>query len=188
MSEADREKWDARYRESAPGAEPSLWLCSLDALLPRSGKALDVAGGSGKDARWLAQRGLDVTLADISEVGLALATEAAKRDCVRLEVRRIDLETEPFPQGTWDLITCSYYLHRPLYAPFVASLAPGGMLVVVHPTRSNLLRHPKPSARFLLQDGELASLVAGLQVLKLDEGWGEAGRHEARLLAQKIRE
>lgn len=188
MSETDREKWDARYKVAAPAAEPSPWLRSLDDRLPRRGRALDVAGGVGKDAIWLAHRGLDVTLADISEVGLALATDAAARARVHLATRRIDLEAEPFPEGPWDLITCAYYLHRPLYPSFMASLSPGGMLAIVHPTQSNLLRNPKPSARFLLEDGELPGLVTGLEILHSEEGWSDAGRHEARILARKMAE
>jgi hypothetical protein len=69
MAEADRRRWDARYREHEPGLrQPSGSLVALADLLPHAGRALDVAGGTGRHALFLAQRGLDVTLADISGV------------------------------------------------------------------------------------------------------------------------
>jgi hypothetical protein len=64
-------------------------------------------------------------------------------------------------------------------------LAPGGLLVVEHPTRSNLLRHEKPGAAFLLDDGELPGLCAGLSIEIYEEGWSQAGRHEARIVARR---
>lgn len=50
----DREKWNARYREEGPPSPPSPFLVGLDDLLPRRGRALDVAGGTGRHALWLA--------------------------------------------------------------------------------------------------------------------------------------
>jgi tellurite methyltransferase len=187
MSEADRIKWDARYREEGEGARaPSAFLTSLDAPLPRAGRALDVAGGAGRNAIWLARRGLEVTLADISEVGLTRASEEAARAGVRLTTAALDLEQDAPPAGPWDVILCCYFLHRPLYPWFREALAPGGFLVVNHPTRSNLLRHEKPSAPFLLEDKELRGLVSGLELVRYDEGWQDDGRHEARLLARRL--
>lgn len=186
MSELDRTKWDARYREENEAARPpAAFIASLDARLPRQGRALDIAGGSGRNALFLARRGLDVTIADISEVGLDLARAAARAASLPLTTVTLDLERDPLPEGPWDLILCCYFLHRPLYARFPEALAPGGCLVVQHPTRSNLLRHPRPSAPFLLEDGELTGLVTDLAIELHNEGWQEDGNHEARLLARR---
>jgi SAM-dependent methyltransferase len=185
MPEADRTKWDARHRAEGGSSEPSRYLASLDALLPRAGRALDVAGGAGRNAIWLARRGLAVTLVDISPVGLAIAGARAREAGVEIVTHAMDLAREPLPAGPWDVILQSHYLERALFAQFPAALAPGGMLVVEHPTRSNLLRHEKPSAVFLLEDGELPRLCAGLVIEQYEEGWNEAGRHEARLIARR---
>jgi hypothetical protein len=88
------------------------------------------------------------------------------------------------------LVACIDYLRRELFAAFPDLLAPGGLLVFSQPTRSNLARHPHPSARFLLEDRELPRLVRGLEILRHDEGWfpgapGGEARHEARLVARK---
>jgi SAM-dependent methyltransferase len=181
---ADREKWDARYREEGPEAtEPSPFLTSLTEIPPR-GRALDVAGGAGRHAIWLARRGLAVTIVDVSPVGLDLARAAAAAAGVRIETRVLDLEEEGLPPGPWDVIACFYFLSRPLFAELPGALAPGGLLVCALATRSNLERHPRPGPRFLLEDGELPGLARGLEIVRYDEGWFE-GRHEARLVARR---
>jgi tellurite methyltransferase len=186
MSESDRQRWDAIYRERGPVlAPPSTLLTELDALLPRTGRALDLAGGSGRHALWLAGRGLETTLADISPAALDLARNAADAAGLRLHTLEIDLEESPLPPGPWDVVVSFHYLQRSLFGALPDLLAPGGLLVFVQPTRTNLQRHDRPPERFLLEDGELPRLVTGLDVLRLDEGWLAEGRHEARLVARK---
>lgn len=193
MSDADRERWDARYREEGPCARrpssPSSLITALDDLLPRRGRALDVAGGAGRHAVWLAGRGLDVTLVDVSPVGVDLARQAARAAGVALDARVVDLERDALPPGPWDLIVDFHYLQRSLLPALAQALTPGGLLVLVQPTRTNLERHPRPGPAHLLDDGELARLAAGLplEVVRLDEGWLDEGRHEARLVARRSR-
>src|SRR5689334_20619235 len=171
MSDDDRARWNARYREGAKDHEPSPFLEGLDALLPRRGRALDVAGGAGRNALWLARRGLAATLADVSDVALATAARAAAEAGLPLATAQVDLERAPLPAGPWDVVTVFYFLQRSLFPAIAGALAPGGLLVVAHPTRSNLMRHPRPGADHLLLDGELPGLVAGLEVVSYEEGW-----------------
>ena len=187
MGSGDRERWNARYREGEEQAERSLFLDAIAGLLPRRGRALDVAGGAGRHALWLARRGLDVTLADVSDVALEQAVAAAAREGLRLATVRVDLEAEPLPAGPWDVVLCTYFLHRPLFPALAAALAPGGVLAFAHATRSNLQKHPRPGPAWLLEDGELPGLAAGLglEILRLEEGWRESGRHEAWLVARR---
>lgn len=181
----DREKWNARYRDEEAPSPPSPFVLGLDDLLPRRGRALDVAGGTGRHALWLARRGLETTLADISEVALEKAAAAARAEGLTLRTVQIDLQASPLPPGQWDVIVCAYFLHRPLFAEFPSALAPGGWLVVTHATRSNLEKHARPGPEYLLEDGELPALVRGLDVIRSEEGWLDSGRHEARLVARR---
>ena len=186
MSETDRERWNRKFRERGRAThQPSSFILSLDPLLPQSGRALDVGGGSGRHAIWLAQRGLDVTLADISNVGLELAREDAETAGVSLSLRAIDLEIEPLPEGPWDVIVDFHFLWRPLFPHFFRELAIGGMLAICHQTRRNLERHATPRLEYLLEDGELPGLLGELRIVSYDERWHDEGRHEARLLAIK---
>lgn len=186
MSAEDRQKWDARYAEmrNVP-ASPSPLLTQLDDVLPRSGAALDLAGGCGRHAVWLARRGLDVTLADISIVGLRQAKLRAAAAGVQIETLCIDFERELFPPGPWDLIVAFCFLQRELFDKFQHALLPGGRLVFAQPTKRNLERHSRPPERFLLDDGELPGLIQGLEIEQFQEGWLQDGQHTAFLVARR---
>jgi tellurite methyltransferase len=186
MSLDDQVRWDKAYRERKAGSqEPSPFLVAMEEMLPIRGRALDIAGGAGANAVWLARRGLKVTVADNSPVGLVLADTNAELEGLRLLTLKTDFEQDPFPPGPWDLIVCVRFLCRPLFAVIPDELAPGGILVVVHPTRSNLLRHERPGLHHLLEDGELPGLVPDLEVVYHNEGWTEEGQHDARLVAKR---
>jgi tellurite methyltransferase len=185
VSEDDRETWNARYGDEEGPVGPSPFLVALDPVLPSRGRALDVAGGTGRHSIWLARRGLLVTLADVSDLAIWMAERRARAAGVSIEAMRIDLEASPLPPGSWDVILNFYFLHRPLLAALPGALGSGGWLVVAHPTRSNLARHARPGPDHLLEDGELPTLVRGLEIVSYEEGWCESGRHEARLVARR---
>jgi tellurite methyltransferase len=180
-------RWDARYATMrGPPGPPCALLLEEAERLPRQGRALDVAGGRGRHALWLAARGLDTTLLDGSAVGLGLATAEAARRGLPLHILRHDLEAHPtLPAGPWDLIVWTFYLNRIALPSVSEVLAPGGLLLLAHPTVRNLERHPRPSARFLLDEGELPPLLPGLDLLRHDEGWTADGHHEAWVLARR---
>lgn len=146
-----------------------------------------MAGGSGRNALWLARQGLEVTLVDISREALHLARERSRVEGLRLRTLCLDLEREPLPEGPWDLVVCTYFLHRPLFQVFPQVLTPGGILAFCQPTRTHATRYPRPGPRYLLEDGELPGLVGGLEILMYREGWF-AGDHVARLVARRPHE
>lgn len=57
----------------------------LSQHLPDSGRVLDCGGGPGRYALWLAKRGYDVTLFDLSPKCLEWAQREAERASLRLE-------------------------------------------------------------------------------------------------------
>lgn len=191
MPDFDREKWNLRYSSPTRAAEipqnPSAVLLDLAALLPQGGRALDLAGGAGRHAVWLAERGLDVAIADISPAGLQLAAERAARAGVALRLLATDLEEAGCPAGPWDLVVSVCFLPRAFFPSLIAELAAGGTLVIIQPTQKNLERHPKPPAPFLLEAGELRTLAAGLEIVLYQEGWSLDDRHDAVLVARKPR-
>jgi tellurite methyltransferase len=186
MSEEDRARWDARYAAGNHGREqPSPFLEALIDRLPPRGRALDVAGGAGRNALLLARHGLDVTVVDVSEVGLAIARRRAEEAGLAIRTERRDLAADGLPAGPWDVIVSILYLERRLFPAYRAALAPGGLLCFLQPTVDNLLRHARPPRPFLLEPGEIAKLARELDVIELTEGWTEDGHHEARLFARK---
>lgn len=187
MSEADREKWNARFARGTHASHtPSAFLVAQRSRLPEGGRALDVASGTGRNGLWLAEQGFDTTLVDISRVGLDIArARAAERGLTITPLER-DLELDGLPPGPWDVIVSVLFLQRSLLAELPGALSPGGCFVMLQPTVDNLERHPKPPRPFLLERGELQTLIPpALEVLELDESWSHDGFHEARLVARR---
>ncbi len=192
---SEQSRWDARYEKAESLGNVNALLIESSPMLPSSGRALDIAGGSGADALFLAGLGLDTTLADLSPKALAMAQDASVKAGLALRTMAVNTEVDPLPDGPWDLVHIGHYLHRPTIAGAISQLRPGGLLVIAIATMVNLERRARPSARFLLKPGELRSLVGGrqvnglevggLEILRSDEEWRENGIHEAWLIARR---
>ena len=185
MASSDRDIWDRRHAEGAhAAADPPGWLSALTEDLPRVGRALDVACGSGALALFWAERGLETSAVDISPVALAQCRARAASAGLEIETTTLDLETEPLPRGPFAVVSCRSYLQRDLFGPLIDVLAPGGVLVAEIATLKNLERHARPSARFLLGEGEMLDHIRPLSLVYYHEGW-LAGRCAARLVARR---
>jgi tellurite methyltransferase len=193
---SDRARWNARHaaRASDPAVPrgPSAFLTERAHLLPDRGRALDVAGGTGRNAVWLATRGLRATLVDVSDTACAEATATAVGVGAALDVVRADLTEETIPEGPWDVILVHHWLDRAVWERLPGALASGGVLLACQPTVTNLERHERPGRRWLLEVGEGERLARrwatqdpDLEVVEATEGWGSEGRHEARLVLRR---
>ena len=194
----DRDRWNRRYLE-AGAAEPCgpsipappAALVRADAHLPATGFGLDLAGGDGGGACHLAARGLRTILVDVSDVALERARATATSAGLTIETKRIDLSAGPVAPTLSELIPagpgvvcCFHYLQRDLLAAMPTVLRPGVVFVAAIATVTNLERHERPSARFLLEPGELLDILstATTTVLHHHEGWTDEGRHEAEII------
>jgi SAM-dependent methyltransferase len=185
MSDSEREHWDTRYvSEGARTTEPASFLVEVADRFPAESSILDVGGGSGRNAVWLAGRGHRVTIADISEEGLTLAKRAAAEAGVPVATLRMDFDTDPFPEGPWDVIIDFHFIKRYLFERFLAELRPGGLLVFCRATLKNLERNERPPRPYLLQQGEGWDLLSGFELLVAREGWSVEERHEFEALAR----
>ena len=188
--DGDRERWNARWRERAGELEDaSSFLTEHATLLPASGKVLDLAGGAGRNAIWFARRGYEVTLADVSDVALDKAEARAKRLGVEKRMRflRVDLEA-PLPFAPlFDIVVVVHYLDRMRRDAFADLIVDNGMIAAANPTVTNLERHAKPSERFLVERGELATWVCnlGMDLIATREDWTVEGMHEASVIARR---
>ena len=177
-------------REFGSGAlrGPSPWLIDNADLLPRDGrKVLDVACGRGRHALLLASAGFDVHAIDRDPDAIAFLRATAERLRLSLTADVVDLESEAPPNlaaARYDAVFVFNYLHRPLMPALRAALKPGGRLFYETFTMRQAERgHPKNPA-FLLNDGELAQLVAPLAVLRSHEG-EFGGRFISSIVAQR---
>ncbi len=166
---------------------PSSWLLECaDLLPPGRGRALDLACGRGRHALLLAAAGFEVHAVDRDEAALSALDATARRLGLPVTVETLDLETGEVSlgAGAYALVTVFHYLHRPLFPAIAAAMAPGGLLLYETFTVDQAaLGHPKSPA-FLLQHGELARLVAPLEVVRERDGVHE-GRHVAGVAARK---
>jgi SAM-dependent methyltransferase len=190
--EGDRERWNAKWRERAGELEDeSPFLAEHAHLLPSRGKALDIAGGAGRNAIWLARRGLDVTLVDISDVALEKADRRAAGLGItsRHKTLHIDLDAELPLAPLYDLVLVFNYLNRARRDAYAALLAGDGLLLALQPTVTNLERHASPSRPYLVERGELEdwARALGMEIVVSREGWTEANRHEAAIIARRRR-
>ncbi len=188
--DGDRERWNARWRERAGELEDaSEFLTEQAQHVPTRGKALDLAGGAGRNAIWLARRGLEVTLVDVSDVALDKAEAKAKRLGLagRMRFLRVDLEA-PLPFAPlFDLVCVVHYLDRERRDSFADLLVENGTLLAANPTITNLERHAKPSERFLVERGEIARWACdiGFDLVASREDWTSEGMHEASVIARR---
>jgi SAM-dependent methyltransferase len=178
---ADQERWNDRYRAALTGP-PREVLVAVSALLPATGRALDLACGTGAEAVWLAGRGLVVDAVDVAEAGLAaarLAIGAAGVDQrVRLVHADLDQGVPAVCDGPYQLI-CALHFRAPVVEQaIVGLLAPDGTVLA---TRLSMVgRHVgdqhRPAPAFLARPGELLALASrcDLEVLEHREGEGEA--------------
>lgn len=162
----DASGWDSRYS----GAElvwshaPNQWVVAEMAGRP-PGKALDLATGEGRNARWLAEQGWSVTGVDFSAVGLdraaavAEAAEAERHQPLDVTWVCADITTMELPSAAYDLVLLAYvqlpdYQRTPLIRAAAAALTPGGELLVIGHDTTNLTEgHGGPQDPAVLYSG-----------------------------------
>lgn len=185
MSEADRQRWDERYANGAHDHDiatpraPDALFGRLD-LLPKQGRALEVACGRGATAVWLAQHGLSVDAVDVSKLALASAQQLATAHGVadRLRVWAHDLD-EGLPVGLgggFALVVCERFRDPRLYVALRSAMAASGLLAI-----TVLSSASGPAGAFRAQPGELLREFAGLRVIEHRDVDGQAS-----LLAQAV--
>jgi len=165
---------------------PCSWLLANADLLPRIGRALDVACGRGRHALLLAAAGIGVHALDRDAGRIGSLAAIADRLKLPVVAEVVDVEdgTADLGREAYDLVLVVHYLHRPLFPALVRALAPGGLLIYETFTTAQAQRGKPSNPAFLLEPGELPRLVAALQVLRQREGEFE-GRMVAGIVARK---
>jgi len=138
------------------------------ALLPAGARVLDVACGSGRHLRWLAERGFAVTGVDRDAEALAPLRAVA-------EIVVADLEAGPWPLAgrRFDAVVVTNYLWRPLLPTLVASLAEDGVLIYETYAHGQQSVGRPTNPDYLLQPGELLAAAAGLRIVAYEDGYVE---------------
>jgi tellurite methyltransferase len=169
VSSAERARWNESHRgKSAGEAEP--FVVEMLPLLPRSGVALDVAAGRGRNSIALARAGMRVVAADFSEIAIHSLAELARSAHLSIWPVVADFDKFGFRDQSFEAIVDVNFLDRALFSHFARALKPGGILLfetfLIDQAESG---HPK-DPRFLLKHYELRELIADLELLRYREG------------------
>jgi cyclopropane fatty-acyl-phospholipid synthase-like methyltransferase len=136
MSELER--WQTRF--GAPdyifGKEPNAFLKAQAHRLPKSGSALSIADGEGRNGVWLAEHGLDVLAIDYSPTALAKAQKLAQERGVHLRTEVADVTTWRWPVAAFDVVVAIFVQvvfpaeRTVFFANLKRVLKPGGLLLM----------------------------------------------------------
>jgi SAM-dependent methyltransferase len=174
-SEEQKARWDLKYEQGLPSlTEPDPFFISacerfVKPSFPTAGVALDLAGGVGRHALWLASRSWQVTLVDLSDVAVGKLSQAALNPNLKLEVLVGDASEYKFEPARFDLIVLFYHLDRSLFPKIVPALKPGGLLICKMSLRWVTGGQLTDAAPVPLQRNELPSLIPELHVLHHQE-------------------
>ena len=182
--------WDQRYRTGFYNGlrAPHDLIVNFSHLF--EGKpVLDIAMGRGRDALYLASRGIRTTGIELSAEAIRLAREEAALKAVSIDIVRGDAGRIPFKRGSFGGIVVFFFLLREIARDIAEMLQPGGILIYeTFLKRQNEVDRPRNPA-FLLDDGELLSLFPGLEPIHYEEGAHDRSgkvRITAQLVARKI--
>ncbi len=112
----DASGWDERYAQTQMvwSVEPNIFVVEEVTRLLQDvadpshlGRALDLAGGEGRNALWLAETGFDTELVEFSPVALDKAAFAATKRGVTLTLSLHDITTSPALEPA-DLVLLCY--------------------------------------------------------------------------------
>ena len=175
-------RWDRRYA-AEPAAWPDLadphpWLRKQAHRVPRRGRGLDIAAGLGRNALWLARRGVSVVAVDASAVACSRLRDYAAAEALDVHVIERDLEREPLPPGPFDVVVNTRYLQRGLAPAMIAALASGGLLLFSTWIEDGVRRHS-------LRPGELQAMFSPLDSLAYVEDEHDPAGPSASLAALK---
>lgn len=199
MAATDQQTWNQRYIDGEYGyREPDAFVTEghknyLQPLLPPGSAGLDLGGGAGHHAVWLAQQGWRMTLADWSEAALAVAQEKAAplgldHPLETVQGAALDLITRFHEQGrTFGFIVISFFLDRAVLPWLPKVLAPGGLLLYRTYTEDNeRLGNPRGprNPEYLLRSQELLTTYRDMHILHYNETVVNKG--VAELIAQRI--
>ena len=134
---AEMSFWDQRYSEEglAYGDAPSDFLREVADRIAPGGAVCCLGEGEGRNAVYLAGRGLQVTAVDQSSVGLRKAQALAASRSVRITTVTADLSHHDLGTGQWDALV-SIWCHLPtalrtqVHWAAVKALRPGGVIIL----------------------------------------------------------
>ncbi|MFC5474284.1 class I SAM-dependent methyltransferase [Paraherbaspirillum soli] len=156
----------------------STWISRFSGLIP-PGQVLDLACGGGRHAVLLAAQGLDVLAVDRDPAALAgIGAPGISTQQIDLEAGSSDALDMLFQPQRFTAVVVTNYLHRALFPLILRSVAEQGVLLYETFAAGNAQFGKPSNPDFLLQPGELLSVLSAdradsWRVLAFEDGYVE---------------
>ena len=184
--------WEDRFKAEGYlfGTAPAQFLKTHEALLTAGQSALSVADGEGRNAVFLAEKGLSVTALEYAPSAIAKAEKLAKARGVEVAFHEADVLTAPFT-GTYDMVLGIFIqfmgpsARAALFDKMKQAVAPQGLMLLHGYTPAQLVYKTggPPQAENMYTEALLQEAFAGWDILtcrayeaEIREGTAHAGR------------
>lgn len=168
MAEADRIKWNEKYRqklqEGLSTPPPNETLLGIASAYLTGGGCLDLACGLGGNSLYLAEHGYQVTAVDVSDVALDFIQAKAKEHGLSILTKQQDLDQIQLPKEAYDLVIVTYFLDRRLFPSLKQAVKKEGLLFMETFYQEDHA-HPEMNPAFKLKTDELQAEFADWSIL-----------------------
>jgi SAM-dependent methyltransferase len=170
-----RSHWDLKYEQGLTSLEqPDPFFVSafnqfVADQFPNGATVLDLAGGIGRHALWLAKKNWQVTVVDISEVAIQKLDAKARLLDLALSLFALDASEYPFEAASFDLIVMFYHFDRDICRRVLSALKPGGFLICKSSLSWSTYQGTAPANIAPLEKGEILSMLPELKTVHHQE-------------------
>lgn len=177
MNEALAQQYDSLYASDgyAVGANGPLRVVRLVPELLSNAEVLDIGGGEGRNALYLAEQGCNVTVVDISKVGLEKLRQHAQVSGVAVQTEVHDIRERDW-NVPYDVILMTFVLHhltnedalRVIQQAQAGTKADGIHIIVTFEDRGELFERNKHTKRFYPNEASLRELYREWEIICIE--------------------
>jgi SAM-dependent methyltransferase len=184
LPSADTLRWNTRYLEPgrANQSSPRDLLVRFQGIFPSGALVLDMAMGTGANAKFLIEKGCRVVGVDISDV----AVRIAKVNCGAIMPLFGDSQSTGFADNTFDAILNFYFLDRGLWDIYKKILKTGGILFFETPSKGTDEGTKSFPKDYLIGKNELLQVFPSWDILYKNREVITSATHRTKVIEKLI--
>ena len=159
MEKFGTDMYDRKYDNKEETDPRSVVTYFVDKYLTQSKSCLDLGSGAGRHSKYLAEKGMDVTAIDLSEIGVEKTKEVLK-SFPNSKVLIGDIHNLPFENESFDSLVCNRVLDynddnglEVAFAEIERVVKSGGIVLI---TVRSVSQQPKPEEILISENDEHA--------------------------------